>query len=422
MKIDRKGLELCIAEADGLSNTKDITPQQKRRYAFLLSAISVLKAGQASLRELELENLNETARRNGLPLTNLNDGKVPSFLSSEQQVEARGWKSVVERRDMTEGAPMINHIGTYTGLSFFVPNDFFPQVFATMKAHDVLFDEDSVTFIKSTNGRPLPVPVAGDVENVASVIGEAGSQTTVDIASTNHAVLGAYSYATHRYVASLEAFEDLEGTLSVVELFKKFSADQLARGIGADLVNGSGVGKPLGLLGALTAAGISPIIASGSSSNTGGSETGQTTLGSNDFAAAVKALDDAYLSSSKCAWLMNRRTLMVIASVISKQGLQMDLVKWDGDGKAFIYGLPVKICPSLPDIAASSTPVVLGDLTYWATRLIVGDDAGIRVYTEAPGLIEKGDIGLKTFVRADGHLLYTDTGSPAPFTFIQQHS
>ncbi len=112
MKIDRKGLELCIAEADGLSNTKDITPQQKRRYAFLLSAISVLKAGQASLRELELENLNETARRNGLPLTNLNDGKVPSFLSSEQQVEARGWKSVVERRDMTEGAPMINHIGT----------------------------------------------------------------------------------------------------------------------------------------------------------------------------------------------------------------------------------------------------------------------------------------------------------------------
>ncbi len=419
----RKDLSLLLTEYNSLSSKLRHTKPEEQRMAYLQVAISAVKSG-VSLRELELENLNETERRNGLPLTNLNDGKVLSFLSRERQAEARGWQGLVEARDMTEGAPMINHIGTYVSEGFFVPNDFFQGVFAAMKAHDVLFDDDACTVFHHTNGRPFPVPVVDDTSNIASVVGEAGLQTTVDIAYTNHKVLGAYSYASNRHVVSLESFDDLEGTVSVVELFKKVSADQLARGIGADMVNGNGSGKPLGLLPTLVASGITPVIASGSSTNTGGSETGSTTLGSNDFAAAVKQLDDAYLSSSKCAWLMNRRTLMTVASVVSKQGLQMDLVKWDGNGRAFIYGLPVQIAPSMPNIAASANSVVLGDLSYWATRLIVGYDSGIRVIKEAPGLIEKGDIGLKTFVRADGALLWNNSSNPnqAPFTFIQNHS
>jgi hypothetical protein len=40
---------------------------------------------------------------------------------------------------------------TYTGLGYFVPNDFFPGVFAAMKAHDVLFDDGDCTVIRSTN-------------------------------------------------------------------------------------------------------------------------------------------------------------------------------------------------------------------------------------------------------------------------------
>src|SRR5260370_14857977 len=136
----RKDLSLLLTEYNSLSSKLKHTKPEEQRMAYLQVAISAVKSG-VSLRELELENLNETERRNGLPLTNLN----ASFLSRERQAEARGWQGFVEtggveQRDMTVGNP-ISHIGTYTGLGFFVPNDFFTKVFATMKQHDRLFDE-----------------------------------------------------------------------------------------------------------------------------------------------------------------------------------------------------------------------------------------------------------------------------------------
>jgi len=86
------------------------------------------------------------------------------------------------------------------------------------------------------------------------------------------------------------------------------------------------------------------------------------------------------------------------------------------------YGVPAKIFPSFDNIGASNVPVVLGDGTYWAIRLVTDEKSGIRVYTEATGLVENGNVGMSCFMRADGELLYTDTGSPAPFTYIRNHS
>jgi HK97 family phage major capsid protein len=418
MKVNYTELNVLLQEYNALSNKPKHTKQEEYRMAFLQSSISAIKEG-ASLQELDEQYLNETERRNGLPLTKFERN---AYLTREETNEARGWQALIERRDtgMVGGNP-ISRIGTYTGLGYFVPTDFFPGVFAAMKSHDPLFDEADVTLIKSTNGWPLPVPVADDTENVASVVSEAGSQTIVDIDATGHAVLGAYSYSTPRFVVSMEAFQDLDSSLNAVALYKRFSADRIARGVGADLVNGNGVDKPLGLIPALEALGVSPVTAAGAASNTGGSETGANSLGSEDFQAAYSALSSAYLASDKVAWLMNHSTLASIAGIVNKFGDQLNLVQYIGK-KPFIYGIPVKLCPSMDSIGASNVPVVLGDLSYWATRLIVDDMAGIKVYTEAPGLVENGNVGLRTFVRADGVLLYKDTNSPSPFVMIRNHS
>jgi hypothetical protein len=49
----------------------------------------------------------------------------------------------------TEGAPMNAQIGTYTGMGYFVPTDFYRQLVAAMKQHDeIFFDSDYVTLIK----------------------------------------------------------------------------------------------------------------------------------------------------------------------------------------------------------------------------------------------------------------------------------
>jgi HK97 family phage major capsid protein len=165
-------------------------------------------------------------------------------------------------------------------------------MFSAMAAHDVLFDEDACTVIKSSNGQPTTVPTVGDIENVAAVLGEGGSLSAADLYSTGQAVLGTYKYAAYD-VVSREAFEDLDSTLSAVEIFRRNFTDRFARGIGKDLVTGSGSSKPLGLIPSLLAAGVPAIAASGAAANTGGSETGVNSLGSVDFQSALSNLDDA---------------------------------------------------------------------------------------------------------------------------------
>jgi len=41
-----------------------------------------------------------------------------------------------------------------------------------MAAHDAFLDEDAVSMLNSTNGRPTTIPLFGDIENVAQVISE----------------------------------------------------------------------------------------------------------------------------------------------------------------------------------------------------------------------------------------------------------
>jgi HK97 family phage major capsid protein len=419
MKLNLEALHSYLDEMGELSNKATHNPQEKRRFAFLQTAVAAIRSG-VEVEEVDEFYRRDAARRGGVVLP---AKSVRPLFSRDEQAQARGWQAFagVETRDITEGDP-IARIGTYTSLGFFVPTDFYRDVFAAMKQHDALYDEDAVTMIRSTNGRPLPVPVAGDTEVVASVVSENGSQTSVDISSTGHVVLGGYSYSTPRFVASLESFEDLESTLTVLNLYKRFSADRIARGVGADLINGDGTDEPIGLIAALIGVGVVPVTAFGSSANTGGAETGANSIGTADLAAMFQNLDDAYANSSKVAWLMNKKTLGYFESLVSKQGTPLHLVKYD-DGYPCIYGIRVRICPSMDNIGASKRPVILGDLSYWATRLIVdGETSGIRIYREAPGLVEQGNVGLRTFVRADGALLWTDTGSPAPFVLLQNHS
>jgi len=71
--------------------------------------------------------------------------------------------------------------------------------------------------------------------------------------------------------------------------------------------------------------------------------------------------------------------------------------------------------------AAPKFPVVLGDLSYLDTQIVVGEMSGVMAYKEAPGLIENGLIGLRSFLQADGAVLYNDWGNAAqsPFVLIE---
>jgi HK97 family phage major capsid protein len=422
--VNTKELSLVIHEANTLSGKASLNKQEERRLTFLMSAAAAIKAG-ASLVEIEQENFNEESRRQGLPTVSFSRDR----LTNEQRDTASLWKYAAEQRDV-EGAPMLNHIGVYSGLGQFIPNDFFANVFSQLKTHDPLFDEDSCTVINSTNGRVTTVPTVGDIEAVASVVGEAGAQTETDISVPSQAVLGVYSYKSPRWVCSIEAFQDLSEVIGAVKLFTDFASDRLRRGIGADLVNGSGISKPLGLISSLVelASSATPFTtASGSAGNTGGAETGANSIGTKDLSNLYYSVDAAYRSSAKCAWLMQDATLNYIDGLVDKMGQPLHIVKWD-NGKPSIYGKPVKISPSVPAIGSSNVTVLFGDLSYWVTKIVTGIGGNgiplsyVQTYQEALGLIENGLIGFRAFLRAGGVLACDDPNSPAPINYLMQHS
>ena len=412
MTISIKDLNLVMCEANELTGRAQLTKREERRLSFLMSAASAIKAG-ASLQEIEQEHHNEESRAAGLPTTRFNRG----LLTAEQRSIAKEWKNFVEQRDMTEGAPMVSHIGTYTGLGTFVPTDFFPNLFSAMKTSDPVMSDDDVTLIKSTNGRPITVPTLADINNVASVIGESSSDSSVDIENVGQAVVGAYSYRTPRFTASLESFQDLDASYGMAQLFEGFASDRLSRGISADLINGNGSGKTLGLVPsviALASTATLIVTAIGAEAETGAPSS--LGIGVEDLAALYYSVDEAYRSSPKAAWLMNDTTLSQLASVITKMGLPLVNIV---NGVPTIHGKPVKVSPSMQIVSNGNYPVLFGDLSYWVTRLVVDDSSYIKSFYNAPGLIENGKIAFRAYMRADGALAFTSQGDPAPINLLR---
>ncbi|MDP9159231.1 MAG: phage major capsid protein [Acidobacteriota bacterium] len=419
--IDKKGLAVLYMQAGELSSKATLTPQEQRKYNLLLSQISMLKTGEVTLQDLDQESVNEIERKHGLPESRLN----PTRLNAERRGKAEAWKLFIDnegfqKRAATQGeGAILSRIGTYSGLGSFVPTEFLTEVFTDAAAHDALLDEDSVTVLETTNGRPIAVPTYGDIAAVASVLAENADSTSseVNLTSPGHSDVGVYSYRSPMWRISAESFQDIETVDGAMGLFKSFTADRIARGVAKHLTVGNGTGQPLGLVPSLIVGGVTPIIASGSAANTGGSETGTNTIGSADLAKLYASVNPAYRNNEKTAWFMNDSTRGYLAAVVTKQGVP--LINWYG-GDAFILGKPVKICPSMDNLGNGTNPIVFGDGAYWMTRIVMDDATYVQAYRER--YAELGQVGLRMFVRAGGALLHNDPTSPLPFGLLQMHS
>ena len=418
---NQQELQELLQEASQLSSKPNWTKQDERRNAFVLAAISLKKNNpNISLTELNRAELLETEITEGLEVTEFKR----SPLSAEQREHIGVWQRFVkngriEQRDMTVGngtpAYLTGNVGS------FVPLEFFKDVFVAKKNTDALFDPTVVTYIETTNGRPTQFGYMGDTENVANLVSEGNPTTEEDISSVSGVMLGAYTFRTPVFHASLKAFQDVEMAAGVLELFKKFSADRIARGVGPYLVTGQGptVKQPTGLLNAIESLNAASVTATGSSANTGGAETGATSVGSADIANLYYALDEAYRDSPKCAWLMSSGTLGKLAAITTKQGLP--IVQWQGP-EAWILGKPVRISPSMPSVGAQNVSICFGDLSYFVVRCSVDAQTRVQLYKETAGLVEKGLFGLRAFVRYDSGLMFSDTGSPSPIVYLVNHS
>lgn len=426
--IDHKGLAHLAGELNALSAKKNPTAADTARRSALQSTISVLKMGGITLDEINQRAANEVAIEMGKKPERFNTLRLPA----RDIAHAKAWRSIIrndghvnyeEFRD--EG---IGHVtqSYYNGNNgSLIPTEFLDQVFAEMKWFDPLVDPNVVTYVETSHGRPLQVPMMDDTANDASVSAENSDQSgnETDIAHPNAALLGAYSYRSPMWRASFEALQDLEGNVALMNLFKSFAANRIGRGAGRDLMTGNGSGKPLGLVSQLIMTGVNPVLTQGNARNINGGNTGSpnayqaTSIGSQDLAALYFSVDRAYRGSPKCAWLMNDNTLKSLWQLVSEQGLPLVNIV---DGKEFIYGKPVYIAPSMDSIGSSSNPIIFGDLIYWITRCSM-DQTYVKLFFEAPGLVEKAEVGLRMYARYDGTLMFSSTQTP-PINYLQMHS
>jgi len=422
--ITHQGIEeltAAIAELEALTSKPTLSGRDEKRHSFLLAKVALLKQG-ISVAELRHYEQDRLLAESGLRAPQRARTRLPEEVESE-------WRSFVQRRAvrMTSRPPehevRANEAGQQT-ISYtpdvpggaFVPQGMHDRAFETMKKYDAVFDPMFSNAVETNTGNAMAFPSWDDVSNASVQVGETTQSTQADVANFGSVMLNAYAFGSKIVAVSIELLQDSNFPWGAV--LERVFAMRHARGVGAAFVNASGVSAPTGLITAVLASGASPVIASGSASNDGGSETGATTIGTQDLNTLFGKLDPAYRVGA--AWYMNDSTLTYLQGLLDKQG--RPIVKFrDGlSDVPYILGKPVAVCPSMPAMASGKNSVLFGNPMYFVIRR-VPSSMYVRAFWENPTLVQYGLVGFESWLRADSNLV-APNANYLPFQFIQQHS
>ncbi len=325
-------------------------------------------------------------------------------------------KRSVERRDVAEGVPLTTHIGTYTGLGFFVPTGFSNQIEQATKYFAPLLSVFGR--MDTATGNPLPYPISNDTATLAVLVSEAANNAESDGAGGNFGTsqinFGAWKYSSGLVKMSLELLQDSAFDLEAW-LAERFG-ERFGRRYEADLTNGLGSasGQPTGILTAIATSGVAPVIAAGSAESTGGTQTGANSIGYSDLVNLEHSVDPSYRRRGK--YMFHDLTLSSIKRIIDKYGRPLwapGITSGDPDR---INGYEYVINQSMPQIAAAANTVVFGDLNKYLVRK-VKNSMTVQKITER--YAELGEVAFLALDRIDGQLL--DAGTH-PVNVLQQHS
>jgi HK97 family phage major capsid protein len=206
--------------------------------------------------------------------------------------------------------------------------------------------------------------------------------------------LGAYKYDTAGASGDLlkvswELLQDSEFDITGF-IAKKFG-ERLARKIAVDLINGSGVNEPQGIIstqGALTNSGVTLASATAGPSYA-------------ELVTIEHSLDPAYRANA--SWLMNDKTLSLLEQLVDTTGrpLVWGMANSLGEGRQpkTLLGYPVVIDQAMPDMLTGSTKgIVFGDLS---ETYIVRTVKDMAILQDPYSYIRTGQTGFLAWMRLD---------------------
>lgn len=324
-----------------------------------------------------------------------------------------------QRTTLKAGEARDMGIGTGSLGGYFVPQGFVYDIMESMKFYGKTIDESNL--LDTPTGNPMYYPTDNDTANAATVIGEATQVSEEDV-TIGHVLLNAWMFSTNMVKISLQLAQD--SAFDVEAYVRKKFAIRLGRGLNTYLTNGTGTNQPDGFLTAIVAANGAaaawpaaygtPIIATGSSTNTGGTETGTTSIGTQDLEALIHSIDPAYRDGAK--FCMHDQTELKLKQLLDKYGRPLWVPGVSADEPDRICGKPYFINNDMPTIAASANTLVFGNFKeYYLVRRV--KELAIMRLTER--FADYGQIALLGWARFDGQSL--DPGNH-PINYLQQHS
>jgi HK97 family phage major capsid protein len=396
-------------EAEQILSASSVTRAQQKRADVIISKISSIRATGQSSDELNRVLATEIGREIG-NTPNFRAAKSPEARAYTRWLKGASAESVA--KELRTGInvfltnpqtpPTIGHdVGDLGG--FLVPMEYSDAIVEGMKLADPLLDDSVVTVIreKDFSLRPLQIP-GWDLSGVAAVmVGENVRETAATIPTLNQPLLNKFCYRT-AFDMSMEFEEDAITAYGndTVAALSRAQGIAIARGVGADLVNGDGSSAPAGIV-------------------TGSHDSGVTTANTgaivhDDLSSVFYSVDRIYRNSPKCAWLVSDAVEKQIRNAKDSSNRPLFATS---DGVLQVFGKPVYVCPSLPNYNASlgtqkaGSFCVFGDLSHYVAHTSAVLQ---RRFTQSAGLIEYGMARFHSLIFVDAVVADPTSGSAAP--------
>ena len=264
-----------------------------------------------------------------------------------------------------------------------IPKTLASEIEVALKSYGGMFEAASI--ITTSHGGDLILPTINDTEAKATIVSEY-DQSTRRAPSFGSVTLKAYTYRTPIVPVSQELLQDSAFNLDA--LLSTLLAESFARGINADLTNGTGTGKPTGVVNAAVDSGAKPAAAS-------------ITL--DNIIDLIKSVNSAYARNGK--FMFNRNTLWELAKIKDQSGRYIWHESTRDGSPATLFGKEYILNDDIADIGAGNTSVLFGDFSKYKIRMV----QNFRVVRLNELLAEYLSIGLFGFARVDGNLLDAGT-------------
>jgi HK97 family phage major capsid protein len=285
-------------------------------------------------------------------------------------------------------------VGTGSLGGYLVPQGFVYDVENAMKYFGDMLATS--TIMDTATGNLMPYPTDNDTSNKGELVGE-GVQVSDQDVTIGQINFNAWKFSTKMVKLSIELLQD--SAFDLETFLKNKFAERLGRALNTYFTTGTGTSQPMGVLTAATAG----VVAVGSSANTGGAETGGSSIGTKDFSALEHSVDKAYRQGA--IYVMHDLTELAVKEVLDKYGRPIWQAGLAVNAPDTINGYQVSINNDMPTIALNAQTVLFGQLKKYTIRRV----KELAIVKLSERYADYGQVAFLGFARYDGQLMDAGT-------------